>query len=247
RLRAFERALPTTQCHRLHGRDAKQPDREDEYRHHDLDEADSAHGRRGAQCKTTPPAHPSCPQHAPPPPFLADATPPPNLSVISRMLSGGFATGMHAVSVCWASTVPDGRKTISSTELWTSTPPGNSNRRITAGSSPVPPSCFTITWPQDAEPVQSSEPSVPPHTVTTRFRRMASDFASWRLAVSSSLAPARRLVFTKPTMLGTATVARIPTTATVTISSTRVKPRASGAGVLSDVLGMVPPLIPRKG
>src|SRR5690606_25059443 len=143
---ALERTLPTPQRHGLHGSDAQQADREDEHRHHDFDKSDASHGGRGSKPGTSPTGHQPCRiQHAPPPFCLAVATPPPTMSVTTRAFSAGFVVGMQAVSVCWPPTVPDGRKAISSAELCTSTPPGNSKRRMTAGSPAPPSSCLTMT------------------------------------------------------------------------------------------------------
>lgn len=68
-------------------------------------------------------------------------------------------------------------------------------------------------------------PSVLEQIVTRALRRTASDRANCSAAVNSLVCPLMRLFSIIAVMLGTATSARMPMTATVTISSTKVKPR----------------------
>src|SRR5690606_22539990 len=249
RLAAFQRSLRATQGQRLHGGDAEEPDRDDDHRHQHLDQADAAHaaGAGGDRLQAAAAGSGRARGHQQPPPPLARVVTivPLNITVMILWFSVGVSVGTQTVSCCWPSMRPDGRKAMPGAPgpaTWTEDEPLAS--RMTS-AAPV-----TLSVPVMIQRDQSAPqvaPSVVPHMVTVDPRRRASDRASCSEAVSSPVVPASRLLLISPTMGGTATAARMPRTATVTMSSTSVTPASSRRPGLARACDASPVWTPYAG
>jgi len=109
------------------------------------------------------------------------------------------------------------------------------------------PSATTRTTIRDQSLPAQPVPSVLGQICTRLLRRMASMRASCSVATISLVAEVSRLRWISPRKPGIATASTIASTATVTISSTRVKPRTAGGRVdrLDDIEGPIGNAAPR--